>query len=285
MPVTSGVGIFGLLLLPAALLPALGVVGDGRVARSATKPKGVQCWVMVAASDIIAEGTLASAGSGTASPGTMQVERWLKGKGDTESLLILNRVATTDARLEPGKPVVAFLQKPADAGPYYVTEVSEDGCKPLMPYSTEYAATVTHEVNRQGKAVASFADVAAHVPRDSAYRQVKDDVESMVRSDPAKAFRRLVGRGEAVIPSLILLLDDARPLAEGSVEVRSSGFEARAHYTPKTVFDAVDLALQELTGVSFDTLGGKRPTIHERVLAGWKIYLTYLPSQPLPARR
>jgi len=238
------------------------------------------CWMTVAASDLVVKGTITG---GDGQRAALRIDERLKGATDATSITIVNRTSTAGA--PPAGSVIVFLQKPADAGPYYVTEIGEPGCAPSVAYSAEAAKMLTNEIERQKGAVAAFAQSAKPVSASAVFGKVKRDIESLVKSSgPGKkqsAFRKVLRRGTSAVPALIVLMDDDRSLCPGTVDVPAgpSAFEAVAHYSPETVFEAVDLALGNLTGISSDTLGSKRPAARDRVLAAWKVYFAYLQPQ------
>jgi hypothetical protein len=261
----------GILMTATGLCRAQSSDGPVTLARN-------RCWILVAASDAIVEGRVMSREQGKdVVRATINVERWLKGAGPTGPLAISSRVP--DSALNLDQAVIAFLTDVSGAGVYYVTEVADGNCQPITPYSSEFEAVVVEGMQHQNAAITKFTNLATDVRRTSLFKTVKRDIDGIVGGDEtqkAKRFQRVLRHGRAAVPALVALLDDDRQLPVGLVDLPSPGsFEATMHYDPRTVFDLVNLALDQVTGVSFGTVdGGPRPS-RERILKGWETYAVY----------
>jgi hypothetical protein len=81
--------------------------------------------------------------------------------------------------------------------------------------------------------------------------------------------------GDDVVQRLVAHLDDQRPLPRGTQIVLENhavnAFEATRVYGPKTVHDALDAVLNQITGRSFEVVSsGATPEVRQRNLQAWR---------------
>jgi hypothetical protein len=91
-----------------------------------------------------------------------------------------------------------------------------------------------------------------------------------------RAFAELEALGEAVVPAMIMFMDDRRelPIKEISLRNPPGSFEQSRVYGPKVVSDAIAAILNQITQEDFGTIvhGGSERE-RKAVINGWRIYL------------
>ncbi len=175
-----------------------------------------------------------------------------------------------------GKSVTVFLvycEDPNATGFHFV-RFSPSAVRPFDEH--EFLA-IEQEVAKE-KQVAESAQTAARSP-DTWDNQVRKLLyELTVRQTQESAWKQLLKMPEESIPALIRAMSDSRKLADPWVVVPTNGssFEALAHYSPKTVLEAVSILLNNKVN------GGLRPitswdTEKEKhtILNAWRVWAYY----------
>lgn len=100
-----------------------------------------------------------------------------------------------------------------------------------------------------------------------------------------RAFADLEALGCAAVPAIVKRMDDRRNLPDPSISLQNKSpgaFEARRHYGPQKIVDALAAILNQLTGQNFGSIynGG---TDEERTKAvnGWRDFLSKTPRSKL----
>ena len=139
---------------------------------------------------------------------------------------------------------------------------------------------VKREVEEQRQILARFDNLFSP-SRENRYETVKSLIDNSTRDGERQqtAFRDLEALGMEAVAPIIMLMDDRRNLAipQMSVKNRLGHWEACRHYTLNKVVDAMNVILNQITGLSFGEIhnGGTELQRKETVNA-WKIYLYHL---------
>ena len=118
-------------------------------------------------------------------------------------------------------------------------------------------------------------NITQHTP-NKVSKRVKKLIDSMAskKNKGESAFKELMKMESEDVPSIILLMDDYRPLVFDNVEVPSRGWEGIAHYGPVLVVDALAIILPAITNESFGQIyNGGSALERQQVIDAWRIYL------------
>jgi hypothetical protein len=186
------------------------------------------------------------------------------------------------------KQVLVFLLRVDDAP---VTGWFFAGYNPkaLQPADPTVEKAVRDEVANQQRILAAYPRSKEALP-DSHHQQVQALIRKMLNEQTQEAaFEKLERIGDAVVPSMIRLMDDRRHLAVRHIAFknRSPGaFEAYAQYAPELVVDAVASLLGYITGDDFGDLDNGGPDwLRARTVDGWRVYLHYLVHHSVDLKR
>jgi hypothetical protein len=116
--------------------------------------------------------------------------------------------------------------------------------------------------------------------KEPLYSKVKGLIDATTRKETQMAaFRELEALGPRGVPAIIMLMDDRRKLAieEISLENPPGHWEGSRLYGPKTVVDAMEAILNQITGESFAAIeNGGTEKQRRKAVHGWRIYLYHL---------
>jgi hypothetical protein len=151
--------------------------------------------------------------------------------------------------------------------------------KVLQPFDSKTFNEIKKEVDNQYEVLRNF-EKRFSPEKDKLFPKVKRLVESTL--DPEKehvSFKELERLAMKGVPSIIILLDDRRPLPNKYISLKNAldQWESVRHYSPELVVDALAAILNQITGESFGFIynGGSERERRETV-NGWRIYLYYM---------
>jgi hypothetical protein len=143
----------------------------------------------------------------------------------------------------------------------------------LVPVTPDDVAAVRIELAHQRSLLARFPRERAGERKDA---EVAAEIERLTTKDAQAGVDALVALGPEAVPAIIRRLDDRRPY--GAHLVLTNRFphpiEAKRHYAPKVVLDALTEVLAQITRQCFGFLGnGGTEGERDHAVAGWRIYL------------
>jgi hypothetical protein len=257
-------------------------------------------WRSVLQSGFIAKGTLAApvkemeammtSGKRDYVKLTLDVQEYLKAPGGGADRVANIQFYPKDNPPQPslatvkaldGRQVLAFFYR-NDApvfgdGKFYLAGYSPES---LQAFDEVVSAQIKEEMERQRR-ILETPEALYNPKRDPIYRKVKAVIARMVvPGEQHDAFLDLELLGPAAVPAIISLMDDRRPLPEKSMSLKNhspEAFEGFRHYGPKTVIEALDAILNQLTGEPLGGIeNGGSDEARRHAVAEWRVYLHYL---------
>jgi hypothetical protein len=252
-------------------------------------PTGPDLMRTVAQSDVIAEGSIAltpeqlSALRGKAEwvDVPFAVTRTLKGPA-ADSVMIRFYPATDyapalpDLELAAGHRVVVYLHRLVEAGPPGLYFAAGEGS--LKPASESLMANA--EIGRQEAILKAWAPDAS-LPHSAEVKALLDKLAAIPPTDAGAADKQtavlavLRALGPQAVPAIVAQMDDRRPLAAQSVAMDSPTPENHygvRNYHPKTIVDALDAELNQVTGEFGTIYNGGSDAERDSAVRAWRVY-------------
>jgi len=276
------------LKLGSALL-TLALTAGAAHAGCTYPPTGPDLMRTVAQSDVVAEGSIAltpeqlSALRGKTDWVDLPfaVTRTLKGPA-ADTVMIRFYPATEyapalpDLELAAGHRVVVYLHRLEQAGPPGLYFAAGEGS--LRPASESLMANA--EIGRQDAILKAWALDTA-LPHYAEVKALLDKLAAIPPTDAGAAGKQaqvlavLQALGPDAVPALVAQMDDRRPLAAQSVTVDSPTPEnhyAVRTYTPKTIVDALDAELNQITGEFGTIYNGGSDAERDSAVRAWRVF-------------
>lgn len=275
--------------ITAALTAVLVLTAGAAHAGCAFPPAGPDLMRTVAQSDVVVEGSIALTpeqlsglrGKTEWVDIPFAVTRTLKGAAtDTVSIRFYPATefapALPDLELAAGHRVVVYLHRLAEAGPPGLYFAAGEGS--MRPASESLMANA--EIGRQDAILKAWAPDAS-LPH---YAEVKAQLDRLAAIPPTDTgaaekqqaiFAQLEALGPNAAPAIVAQMDDRRPLAVPAISLKNNApdaFEASRHYGPKTVVDALDAELNQITGEFGTIYNGGSDAERDSAVRAWRVY-------------
>lgn len=242
----------------------------------------------VAMSDVIAEGSIAlSPDQMTALHGKdawtdlpFAVAHMLKGPAaDTVNIRVYPATeqapTLSDLELAAGHRVIVYLHRLSVAGPeglYFAA--GEDSLKPAPE-----ALITGAEIARQDAVLKAWT-ADAGLPHYAEVKGLIAQLTAVAAGDKDAAdkqqavFAGLEALGPDAVPALVAQMDDRRPLAFAQMSLRNppGAPEAVRYYRPKTVVEALDAVLNQITGEFGTIYNGGSDAERDSAVAAWRVF-------------
>lgn len=267
----------------------------------AAEPDPPDLWKLVAQSHFIVEGVLdvpvteirlaAQSKKHRYVELGLAVEQVLKGELKERSLVI--RFYTRPDPFGPapkavtdltGKRVMVCLirsDEPGCEGYYF----AGDTPAALQASKPEAIGRTKQEIREQRQILEAF-DKNFRPEQERVYPKVQQLIAATADSKKQQwAFRELQALGQDAVASMIMLMDDRRPLPVEKITLKNppGHWEAVRHYRPEVVGDALNAILNQITGESFGPIhGGASETERQATVSGWRIYLHHTQKRGQP---
>ncbi len=272
-----------------AAVAALALTASPALAGCAFPPAGLDLMRTVAQSDVVVEGSIALTPEQlTALRGKTEwvdvpfaVTRTLKGPAaDTVNIRFYPATdyapALSDLELAAGHRVVVYLHRLAEAGPPGLYFAAGEGSM----RSASEGLMANAEIGRQDAILKAWAPDTS-LPHFAEVKVLLAQLTAVSRDDKAAAdkqqavFAQLEALGEDAVPAIVAQMDDRRPLAQPAMSLKNQSpqaFEATRHYSPKTVVDAIDAELNQITGEFGTVYNGGSDTERDSAVKAWRVY-------------
>ena len=176
-----------------------------------------------------------------------------------------------------GLRVILFLVQGDDADDH---KFYFDGASALRGLSPELSLAIEKEIALQTE-VPAFLRAHFDPEKDASFARVKFLIDETTTTSERqkKAFSELEKMGQLAVPSMIMLMDDQRHLAERAISLANNfpnAFEGIRHYSPVVVTDAMVAILNQITGENFGSVhNGGSDAARRAAVDGWRTYLYY----------
>ncbi len=264
----------------------------GTIARGEDDAHLTQVWNLVAESELIVTATLSVPESEIRSSLESSDHRYVEMSFSPEVVLKglasnppIIRWYTKPRSYKPGPEQVLalngetallfliYVRDPYARGYYFAGHTTDS----LQGVSEAQLSLVHRIVREQDDALKKFRELFPP-EREPLYETVKGLVDDMTDAGTQhSAFAQLEALGSQAIPSIIMLMDDRRDLADPSISLRNDfpdAFEAFRHYGPEKVVDALAAILNQITGESFGTIyNGGTEQERANTIKAWRLFL------------
>jgi hypothetical protein len=136
------------------------------------------------------------------------------------------------------------------------------------------------EIGRQDAILKAWAPDAS-LPHAAEVKALLDKLAAVPPADPRAAYKQtevlavLQALGPTAVPAIVSQMDDRRPLAAQSVEVQNPTPEndyGVRDYSPKTIVDALDAELNQITGEFGTIYNGGSDAERDSAVKAWRVY-------------
>ncbi|WP_443749811.1 hypothetical protein [Asticcacaulis solisilvae] len=277
--------LFPHILISTALTFAAGAAHAG----CAFPPADPDLMRTVAMSDVVVEGSIALSpdqltglhGKDAWTGVPFAVTRTLKGPAaDTVTVQFYpvtdQAPALSDLELAAGHRVIVYLHRLSVAGPGGLYFAAGAGSLKPAPEALATGAEIARQdaVLKNWTADAGlphFAEVKALLAQLTAIHGTGDAVIDQQQA----IFETLEALGPDAVPAIVAQMDDRRPLAAPVISLKNlspGAFEATRHYGPKTVVEALDAVLNQITGEFGTIYNGGSDAERDSAVAAWRVY-------------